>query len=443
MEYESSEVLGYVVLVLLFLILIILLVRFMSRGFAGKWHRPQKQHSEANSNSDQKTSTTMTTNNLVPLNSIQSMAKSGVSKATTAAAADAGSFTTVILNDSKDDKKNITDDHLFSTHAVNWTNNAIRVLPGFRVIPPSWSDRLVSSVSRASKKAFSGSPPNSIFFGKQDVSSRVPLLQVFFGIGINYYGTSNELPTCNNDLLAFRKWWRKRVVWPSSSSRVYEFLLTDLPTASAAFGQLPNVSIRKPTVREWYGAAAAIVKLIQTQIAAGGQAELVCYSSSHGFFQLTTNLSGDLHGRCECLVMTDGFVWDYEAYARLIDPLPSADCHMIGVSDQCHSGTFWNLFQSVNRLSGECNQENLNSGTRACCWSLSGSLDNETASAGFSPSDLSIYTASFLRLIGTNEKSSPQTFITNQLQDLRGRKQAQTPLLSVSDCRLAQVPFFS
>jgi hypothetical protein len=141
--------------------------------------------------------------------------------------------------------------------------------------------------------------------------------------------------------------------------------------------------------------------------------------------------------------MTDGFVWDYDAYDALIDPLPSGSVRFLGVNDECHSGTFWNLYQSVNRLSGQCNQENNNNGIRALCWSISGSLDNETAGAGATSRDMSVLTASFLRIVQQNESTPFWQLLTPILADIRRGKFNQTPLLCVSHTSLANRPLFA
>lgn len=281
--------------------------------------------------------------------------------------------------------------------------------------------------------------PQSIFFSPQEVSSSVPLLQIFFGIGINYYGTSNELATCNNDLVQFRTWWRNRAVQGGSNRQ--EFILTDLPVPSNTFRE-NNITFAPPTRSSWFQVAKTILQLVQAQDAAGGQSEIVCYASCHGFYQLTTDLTNDLHGRAECLCMTDGFVWDYDAYDALIDPLPSSSVRFLGFNDECHSGTFWNLYLSVNGLSGNCNQENNNNAIRGLCWSISGSLDNETAGAGATSRDLSVSTASFLRIVQQNETTPFWQLLKPILTDIRRGKFNQTPLFCVSHAYLASVPLF-
>lgn len=345
------------------------------------------------------------------------------------------------------------------------TGKVARMLPGLLHTKSGW----LSFTTTSRPNAFGGlvthqtppPPPDTIseataLFGKPRAatspsmppssppsSEKSNVLQIFVGFGANYYGTSNELLTCNNDVRAVHTFWKQSIANPTGKQA--EFILSDEPgTRSEA----------KPTRQNWLTTIARVQQLAHEQDQAGGCTEVLYMSSSHGFFQKSSN-PDELDGTSECFVTAEGsqtgLVWDYEIAQQFLQPLP-ASVHVLAIFDSCNSGSVMNLPWMYNRLSKSCNQDSHNTGIRASVWAISGCRDEQTSAAGSTSHALSVLTAHLLPLLSlvfrtvasgtTLPAITVATFYLQLLISLRKRNEHQIPLLTVSHQRLVDLPFY-
>lgn len=216
---------------------------------------------------------------------------------------------------------------------------------------------------------------------------------IFFGIGMNYRKTANELTSCINDVVAMRRWWQNQVVSRCSSHSQYVIL----DEASGSYA---------PTRQGWKSAVRAVVAEAKAVEAKGKRCQIVLTYSGHGFFQRTTS-TDEPDGRAECIVMQDGYVWDYEWSDEFVSALPESSS-VFAFFDSCHSGTMLNLPATEVDPSGrlaDTQQRVGGSGIAASVWMVSGCADDEASMAGLNRSELSAATSAVLRALSKNGQS--------------------------------------
>lgn len=324
----------------------------------------------------------------------------------------------------------------------------VRVLPG--TLSKVWPFSGSSTVTALTlSKVPTESSADRLFLRDEQTAGAPPVLHIFFGFGANYYGTANELLTCNNDVRAIYSVWSQHITKGAPSSACRSFLLSDTPGTASSL---------QPTRANWMRTVSDIQTLANTQHANGGRTEILYMSSSHGFFQRTTN-PDELDGMAECFVATDGLVWDYEIAETFLRPLPSS-VHLCAIFDSCNSGSVMNLPWMYNRLSDSCNQDSKNTSLQASVWAISGCRDEQTSAAGRTARDLSVLTFHMVQVLvsaftnapmntstTTNNTSTPMSMLVSDvylalLLSLLRKHENQIPLLTTSHSRLTTVPLF-
>lgn len=231
-------------------------------------------------------------------------------------------------------------------------------------------------------------------------------------VGINYYGTSNQLSGCINDCNNIKKFLVDKCGFNDSEILM---MVDD--------GSTPQ----KPTKQNIENGMSTLVQKAST-----GCKFLWFSYSGHGSYQQDENgdeLDGSDELLCPADFNTNGFIEDDYIYTNLVNKLPQ-DTTLVSLMDCCHSGTILDLPYTYATKLTDANDNK----PKATVISISGCQDNQTSADAFiSQKSQGAMTWSFLSALQKSNYSVKIQDLIGQMRTLLAGNYTQYPLLGLSN----------